>query len=164
MLTKNVVANFITQEDANTLINFIDNSQFASKQFDGRIKISNLPDKVLLKIIKHYQEKTLQEFNNEYKYLSGYVITKYPQGVGMAMHIDSLPNQEMGALIYLNDNYEGGEFVAIDENNIRSEYKPQALDMLYLPSHLKHGVNPVTKGIRYFFTISLDKDLQKKLF
>ena len=30
MLTKNVVANFITQEDANTLIDFIDNSQFAS--------------------------------------------------------------------------------------------------------------------------------------
>ena len=72
----------------------------------------------------------------------------------MANHVDSLKDEEMGALMYLNEDYEGGELTYSDDKGSHF-MKPESGSMVYFPSWYTHGVNPVTKGIRYFFTISL---------
>jgi predicted 2-oxoglutarate/Fe(II)-dependent dioxygenase YbiX len=94
-------------------------------------------------------------FDNEFKYFSGYVATKYVPGVGMATHTDTTLEEEMGALMYLNDEYEGGEFTYTDPEGNLKTIKPKTGDMIYCPSWYPHGVNKVTKGVRYFFTVSL---------
>lgn len=80
--------------------------------------------------------------------------------------------------MYFNDDYEGGEIIFKDENNLL-KYKPEAGDLLVFPSGhpsvlmegekpIMHGVNPIKKGgsdryiVRMFHQIkSTGDDVQK---
>lgn len=151
-----IVSNFFDPHDAKDLMSYMDNLSFKNIMFDrsdGRIGIVNLEDPYLQRYVDFYQEKVINYFNDGFNKFNGYIMTIYKNGASMKMHSDAEPNTEMGALFYLNDDYEGGELLI--ENNFK--YKPKALDMVYFPSHPMHGVAPVTKGTRYFFTISLIK-------
>lgn len=153
-----VVNNFFEPQCAKDLMAYMDNLELKNIMEDkgGRKVVINLDDPFLNKIVAKYQDKVINYFNDGFNTLSGYICSIYREGVGMAMHSDAQPVPEMGALFYLNDDYEGGELkIESDEEYI---YKPKALDMVYMSSEPLHGVLPVTKGTRYFFTISLIKE------
>lgn len=61
-------------------------------------------------------------------------------------------NAEFGAVIYLNDDYEGGE---INFPTLDISMKPEAGSILYWPGYLPHSVSPVTSGVRYTLPIFL---------
>ena len=67
---------------------------------------------------------------------------------------------EMSLVIYINDNFEGGELQYI-ENGIRKEIKIKENIGVVMEDKLKHRVLPVTNGIRYsmvcFFVESFSK-------
>lgn len=54
-----------------------------------------------------------------------------------------------GILLYLNDNFDGGE-ICYPEFNIEYKPKPGAL-LIHYAGNL-HGVNPISNGIRYSMT------------
>jgi hypothetical protein len=156
-LTK-VVNNFIEEADCLAIISHLEQlirTEDVTIRDDGRVGVINKQDKVFDPLIEKYKNKTIKMFNDEFKYFSGYIATKYVPGVGMATHTDSKVGEEMGVLMYLNDDYEGGELTYTDSEGNEKAIKPKTGDMVYCPSWYPHGVNRVTKGTRYFFTISL---------
>ena len=153
-----IINNFIEDADCKKIISRLDEFILNDEVRvfgDGRIGIINKQDSELLNLVEKYKNKTIEMFNDEFKYFSGYVATKYTPGVGMSTHIDSKVGEEMGALMYLNDDYEGGELTYTDPEGNLKTIKPKTGDMVYCPSWYPHGVNKVTKGTRYFFTVSL---------
>ena len=149
-----VVPNFFDQQDAYDLIRYMDKlkqDEMLHNRGEGRIGLTDSEDPVLIRFVNKYQSKVIDYFKDGFETRSGYAITIYYDGVGMNMHSDGQPFPEMGALFYLNDDYEGGELVVEPD----FKYKPKALDMVYMPSDPMHGVLPVKNGTRYFFTISL---------
>ncbi len=59
--------------------------------------------------------------------------------------------RNFGCVLYLNDDYDGGE-IYFPNQNIQIKSKPNTL--VFFPGTLEflHGVNPITKGIRYTLT------------
>jgi len=56
--------------------------------------------------------------------------------------------RKLTALAFINDDYEGGKFYIQDGPN--KLYPPQSKGtIIVFPSYILHGVEPVTKGIRY---------------
>ena len=63
-------------------------------------------------------------------------------------HQHSNETRKLTALAFLNDNFEGGKFFLNATGNLY--YPPQEKGtVLVFPSYMVHGVEPVTKGVRY---------------
>lgn len=79
-------------------------------------------------------------------------ISKYIEGAGMGPHIDrdDQPHVEplMSAVLYLNDDYEGGELSFADQG---VEIKPKAGSIVIFPSAepFYHESKPVTRGQKF---------------
>jgi predicted 2-oxoglutarate/Fe(II)-dependent dioxygenase YbiX len=57
-------------------------------------------------------------------------------------------DRDITMVLYLNDDYEGGDFIFPDLN-IRVRPEPGMLVCFPSNHHYKHGVEPVTRGMRY---------------
>ena len=76
---------------------------------------------------------------------------KYSEWV-LPPHHDSAEDGVIGGIVlYLNDDYLGGEIVYTEKN---ITYKPRAGTMIFHPGSLeyKHGVKKVIQGTRYVMT------------
>ena len=60
---------------------------------------------------------------------------------------DSTPRYQYTVVMYLSENFEGGEFLIQFGDEIR-EFTPDKFSMLILKSHLPHAVKKVSKGER----------------
>jgi predicted 2-oxoglutarate/Fe(II)-dependent dioxygenase YbiX len=86
------------------------------------------------------------------------MIHRFQPGDDMAEHSDRGPeangnhNIAYGFVVYLNDNYDGGE---IYYSNLDLEVKPVAGDLVIHPSDVlhTHGVREVISGNRYTLTM-----------
>ena len=94
---------------------------------------------------------------DKYQGYSHVRFNKYAENKKMALHADHIHSMFDGerkgipilsVLGVLNDDYEGGEFVLIDEKIDLSKG-----DIIIFPSNFMypHKVEPVTKGIRYSY-------------
>jgi len=74
-------------------------------------------------------------------------IVKWPIGAFQLHHIDqSQPDISMSSILYLNDDYEGGE-TNYEDGTI---FKPKKGRLLFFDGkYHKHGVNKVRNNIRY---------------
>lgn len=86
-------------------------------------------------------------------------IKKWNVGMSMGPHCDNFDghsNLSFSIVLYLNDDYEGGE-INFPNQNIKIKPKPGSLIMF--PSHQPfiHEVLPVTSGSRYMVPISVFK-------
>lgn len=75
-------------------------------------------------------------------------IARFTEGYGMHEHFDASRPQDYATLIYLNDNYDGGELYFPDYG---IEIKPKSGDLICFPDNpdFVHGVKPILNGIRY---------------
>lgn len=83
-------------------------------------------------------------------------ISKYTKGGHSPLHTDEGHDEDAGfysVLIYLNDNYEGGE-LGFQDYDI--EFKPSAGDVLIFPCHYPHYANPVISGEKYLSVFRLN--------
>jgi len=68
-------------------------------------------------------------------------------------HVDTLRLasglvRKLTILAFLNEDYEGGKFfIMLDEHN-KQYIETKAGTVIVFPSHILHGVEPITKGIR----------------
>lgn len=165
--TKNIVIkeNFISKEDLEIILSSIDDSvSWGSNSMVG------IPDKVTNKL---YEEKpeihkilsnAINQVQKEIEFYFGRSletnsagIRRWDVGEYQPLHADGEdpeghPNEafivDYGAVIYLNDDYEGGEIYFPDH---KLEFKPSAGTLVFFPSNIMyiHGVREITKGIRY---------------
>lgn len=152
--------NFVDLKDCNKMIDrfeYLCSIGQVVKRDDGRVGLINSDDIIFQNFVKKYYDKAITTLNDSYTIYNGYIATKYDTGVGMNSHIDSEEGEEMGVLMYLNDEYEGGELTYTASDGVERSIKAKTGDMIYCPSWYLHGVNKVTSGIRYFFTFSLLK-------
>lgn len=75
-------------------------------------------------------------------------IARFTEGYGMHEHFDSTKPNDIATLIYINDNYEGGD-IYFPELGI--SIKPEVGDLVCFPDtpDFVHGVKPITSGTRY---------------
>jgi hypothetical protein len=89
--------------------------------------------------------------------LSSFRLNKYDKKSNMAAHVDHIytifDGNEKGVPILsivglFNENYQGGEFKILNKN-----VKLKTGDVIIFPSNFMypHGVNTITKGVRYSF-------------
>lgn len=93
-------------------------------------------------VVNAYQQK-FEDFDYSKTH-----IARFSEGTGMHEHFDSSKPNDIATLIYINDNYSGGE-IYFPEYDI--SIKPEAGDLLTFPDNpmFVHGVRPITSGIRY---------------
>lgn len=78
-------------------------------------------------------------------------ISRIPEGKKMDGHTDNLsePRCIRGVVLYLNDDFAGGE---LHYNDINVTYKPKAGSVIVHDAGYYHEVRPVTSGTRYMAT------------
>lgn len=79
-------------------------------------------------------------------------INKYTGGQSLGMHCDNqwFADATHVAIAYLNDNYEGGELVVLDNQMQHIEtIKPKQNQLIVLPLDYFHYTNPITSGVKY---------------
>lgn len=111
-----------------------------------------------ISLIEHDYMKALdvwsKETENEIpKYITrNYCVRKYRAGGSMGKHVDKnvenpLNTMDWTALIYLNDDYKGGELSFPD---LDYEISPSAGSVVFLPCLTRHGVREVQSGNKFY--------------
>ena len=171
-----VINNFITKEESNALTTVAKNAteeEWSIYNYTERGEDSEWDDRILIlescnsfddktnKIVIDLFEKIKKEINtilkkDIYEYTGFNTIYRSVIGQEMKTHSDSGlgPKFKYGVVLYLNDEYEGGE---IFYPNIGLEFKPEAYSLLLHPAHegYRHGVKKVSSGQRYSMTTFL---------
>jgi len=99
------------------------------------------------------EEKVASFFENYIQIHDMSSIIRYRTDDHMDVHRDNVEksdhNNVYGVVLYVNDDYEGGEIYYPDSN---IEFKPKKNSMVIHPAGLSHGVRTVTGGVRYVLT------------
>lgn len=104
------------------------------------------------KIIDTYLKSYKKDFNihDDVFGPEGFQLLKYESGSYFKSHYDSYPAVKrcISVLIYLNDDYEGGEIEFVHFN---AKIKPKAGSLILFPSNYpyRHIAHPVTSGTKY---------------
>ena len=147
-----VIPNFISPEDCNSLIEFINSlpeEDFIQKR-DGRLTIANADLEESNVFLNKYTPK-VQALLTANHQIRTFFLAVYPIGAGIAPHIDE-PDEEklkddVGVVYFLNDDFTGGEIYLPDWD---FTYVPKTGDAVFFPiNRYMHGVKPVISGIRY---------------
>lgn len=116
------------------------------------VEVLNLEDIGLenpLNSIDGLLDITNTELDCEAKRISRSMVSRYTYGSHIKPHKDTgvyTTSRIATLVLYLNESYEGGELYFPD---LSLEYRPNAGDILCFYSEFRHGVRPVTSGVRY---------------
>lgn len=98
--------------------------------------------------IKNYKE--IFKIEQEIKNAEFYGLLRYSVGEQYGFHYDggTASKRSISVLIYLNDDYEGGE---LEFPNFKLKIKPKAGTLILFPSNYAYGhiAHPVTSGTKY---------------
>ena len=145
-----VVKGFLTPEDCNTLINYDSEFYQAVFAYEGPVPthINNSVNKLInnnsleiSSILKKFSEK----FPIHQENFEDLKVVKYTKGGFIHGHLDSGPSiiRTHTILMYLNENYEGGE---TEFPNLNKQFKLNTGDILYFPNYDSHG-NPTVLAL-----------------
>jgi hypothetical protein len=117
------------------------------------------PNDVFYPMIKECYETVIKKYKEEFsdftvQHTTDFRINRYKEGHFMSRHVDNIHHShgqkwgypQVSALLYLNDDYEGGEFQV--SNTVLSPSKGSAI---VFPSNFiyPHSVSKITKGTRW---------------
>jgi hypothetical protein len=153
-----IISNFMPDEEIDKTIALINNSKtYAFKNNpEARIVPLRESEKEATALVKKYANKLLAEQPVQPLYSVEGFLSLWPTGAFADVHKDNHYGFEYlshTALVYINDDYEGGE---IYFPNFDFEYKPKRGDAILFPCNrdeFMHGVKEVTKGNRYTIAI-----------
>lgn len=153
-----VFEEFISEEDADTLIRFMTEHRDQLHAKDSMHFYLNDEVPWLLEFIDKYGDKFKELVQPQVPVdMSDYIYNVYTTGASMAPHVDNTPSFghcHFTGVIYLNDAYEGGElyFPGTDVS-----IKAPARGAVVFGNVL-HGVSTVTSGERYILGIGFTDD------
>jgi hypothetical protein len=169
MFNPKVINNFLTKEECSYFVNLVKNvepwetggSEFWNNRSLNGINIYNNIDKIAGKLIYNIRDRIKETIKQEYKLDDVYPdlcqIVRWFPGQEQSPHADDMKNTEendwfhhrdYGAIIYLNDDYDGGHTYY---PNYNFDIKPEVGTLAIHPGdsdHL-HGVTKIEKYTRY---------------
>ena len=130
-------------------------------------KVDNDFIRRLVEIVK-YRISILcaKSYNADYVYPEYCDLVYWAPGMSLGVHADNMSHffshRDFSAVIYLNDNYEGGKTFFKDTGY---EVQPKTGKLIYFTSGKEdaHGVTEVISGDRYSFTLWFTKN-EERLF
>ena len=117
-------------------------------------------DEPYRELLNIWAKKTGNEYPSTWV-TKNYTIRRYKTGGAMGAHIDKNadnPENSMDwtALIYLNDDYEGGEVIFEDHG---LSLKPSAGSIIFFPCLEPHSVNKITSGTKTYIFLFIHLDV-----
>lgn len=156
------IPGFMSKEDAVVIweyakLNDSKSTEFGNHEKEFTVNIFNDGSENTQKIrqlVTEYGKKVydlaLETYGGEFKPFEPATshIARFEPGKGMHEHFDASRPNDIATLIYINDDYDGGE-IYFPEYDI--SHKPKMGDLLMFPDNPRyiHGVKPVLNGIRY---------------
>jgi hypothetical protein len=154
-----VINNFLTEEECDLIVNnlntktalsltgFWENRIFSEFSFPKECKsiLKKYRIKSHAQVKKIYGDTLLANSMNQH-------IVKWPEGPGMEEHIDDEAKERshyhIASVLYLNDNYDGGE-INFPQHNL--SIKPKKGDLLIFPGNQNyaHEVKEILSGERF---------------
>jgi Rps23 Pro-64 3,4-dihydroxylase Tpa1-like proline 4-hydroxylase len=177
-----VIENFISEEDAQSFIDYINNNYLNNYKFTigkkalaaGNLRYqSNVPEEFALSdheemsdLIKKYSDKFLNECYNFFKddfelYLTAFWMTRFEKNTKLPFHNDNHEGAEhlfRSGVIYLNDDYDGGYLKFLDHS---LTYKPKRLSLVIFDSEYMHEITNIVSGARMALPIWATKNPKK---
>jgi hypothetical protein len=160
MLIK-IVEDFITEEDANILINEMKNPSEINEYplyYKDRNGGTAFPyNNVVISLLKKYAAKSNKIQKEFFNLEKDVIVTKafgsfWRPGTSGGPHIDAVEKEpfiEYSTVIYLNDEYEGGEIYFPKQS---FEQKPKKYSAIFFPGNkisYTHGVKEIKNGNRF---------------
>lgn len=179
-----VIEKFITEEDAKSFIDYINDNHLNNYKFTigkkalaaGNLRYqSNVPESFALSdheevidIIKKYCEKFLEECSSFFKddfnlYMTAFWMTRFEKNTKLPFHNDNHEGAEhlfRSGVIYLNDDYDGG-YLKFLEHNLT--YSPKRLSLVIFDSEYTHEITNILSGVRMALPLWATKDPKKCL-
>jgi len=130
--------------------------------WDERVRMDDFwirKDSIWYKKLKVSFEIAIKKYSETFplfsvQHITDFRINRYSEDGYMSKHCDNIHHShgqkygfpQVSSLLFLNDNYEGGEFVVADE-----VYNTKKGSALIFPSNFMfpHEVKPITKGTRW---------------
>ena len=143
---------FLSDDGINFFINKIKNYQgwpeFNPEDFWADKRWENPDDEIKEKLLE-IENKASFLLNKKYK-ISIPCIHRMYDGIGMSPHHDNshVPNIRYGFVLYLNDDFDGGE---LEYTKLNISFKPKAGSLVLHPAdeQYEHKVNQVKGNTRY---------------
>ena len=152
-----VFEDFVTSDDCDYLINFLDNTQDSYGRHNDIRKISLRPESEVIKnILLNILDKAKKEFNNNNLFVTSYMISSYEPGYSMGVHVDTEDMREcnkISMVLYLNNNFKGGDIIFPIINFKHSPKAKELVCFLSEPQENAHGVEIIESGKRYVMPI-----------
>lgn len=165
------IENFLTKKECKKIQNMWDDSIIMMTQlydeWTGRVKRLNFTGEIERKIKKESIQKVSQYFGKPLKAID-LSTTIWREGESMPAHTDDgahkeFMNRHYAVVIYINDDYKGGEIYFPDLNNL--QIKPKMGDLIAFPGdRLLHGVKPSYDNNRLtviFWAEDLSRNINK---
>jgi glutaredoxin-related protein len=141
--------NFISDKESNSLINFhkenfnLNNSYSKKHRETEVLQCAYMPKNSLVENMYSLLDNYIKTINKDYE-INYFEIVKWPQNEFQDKHKD-YSFHPYTSILYLNDNFNGGETV-VDDKII----KPKKCKLIsFEGNQIIHGVNTITKGERY---------------
>jgi len=159
-----VIEDIISIEDCNLAISYYDDlvaQGHFKKVGDGRLLVLHANKGFPFDLVNKYLPKINESYKTTF-YIRDILLSIYSDGAHIPPHWDEHQRfkDNLGAVIYFNDDFEGGE---IYFSNYDFYYKPKKGSIILFPcndSEYEHGVRPVTSGTRY--TMPIEFTLKKE--
>lgn len=179
-----IIEDFIEEKDADAFFSYINDNKLNTEKFPltrGKRDFNrdsyqaNIPETVNLSMHEEikdlmikYSEKVLNEFKlffaDEELYTSAFWMTSLGKDVRLPWHVDNHVNAEhlyRSAIIYLNDDYDGG-FLQIENPNFT--YKPKKYSLIIFPSTYSHRITKIKSGNRVALPIWASTEKEYDIF
>jgi hypothetical protein len=153
-----IIRNFLTQEECLILLDEAKNSSSwkVQNKDTGIFILSSSNHKIMIDIYKRVSELFDKELHTQMIRM----IHKTDKDSFWEEHSDDSGGKDIqyGVIIYLNDNFEGGELVYPQDN---ITIKPEMGMLVYHMGNQKHLVSKVISGDRYTLTSFIRKQVAK---
>lgn len=146
------IEEFLTEKNQNLFLSMIDDDGWETSHPGNIVKQINQENQ--LKIKELVSNKISSMFVNANELSTIGSLRKLTKGDDMALHKDNSYQDDrgkimFGIIIYLNDDFSGGELFY---PSLNLNIKPKARSLVVHDAKLEHGVKNVTSGNRYSIT------------
>lgn len=156
-----ITENFLSDEIYRTLLEFAKSTDLFDKNVNNTVWnqrvafVNQAPDEIKT-IGKHYIELVKEKITTEFEidvpiYTDILCFNRWRVGDKQHPHADDANGFEwrkFGCVLYLNEEYEGGE-IYFPHHNTTIKQKANTLAFFPGDEEFLHGVMPITSGIRY---------------
>ena len=158
-----IVENYLSIDEFEKYLNYSKETQkwgsrLPNDNWSGRVIYQNGVDN--FNYLKNVEKKIKSDFEINDKIYPDYLgLVKWENSDMQHPHADGQNEngdhpyhwRNFGCVLYLNDDYEGGEIYFPNQN---MEIKPKPNTLVFFPGTLEylHGVKPITNGVRYTLT------------